>query len=353
VFAAEGTFDGLKRLRTEDEVVLTIIPGDFWYYAKFHGSGPVPEGKTASPQEQRIRDAWRDINENIRLVLPLYQKMLHIFVKAEDKTIGKFQNLSDLFHKGARVSIGPAGSDSMLTCALLEQMMIGSPGGTSRRWRTHYSPTDEALRTMVGKGKEPPGSLDAVILYAETPERAEEELRRLVSVHSDLLDGVVPLSENQREAPLALLPFGEEADAIIDGNPDFRGYLPADLNTTEYGFIQAESAPVKTRSVVTCLVSHRKYTDDAGRESHKIGWVRHVVYRVLGKLDRYGLPGESSAGDQWKTTAQLLARINRGDDGLTWDTFGWPLHDDKLLREMLTAWRDTPRQDQSIDPDRL
>jgi len=137
-------------------------------------------------------------------------------------------------------------------------------------------------------------------------------------------------------------------DEIIDGNPVFNASLPPELNTTDFGFIQPEMSTIKTRAVTTCLVTHRKYSDAAGLESFKIGWVRHVVHQVLRKLSMTGLRG-SSAGEQWKVTAQLLERTQGGDGGLTWDSFGWPLHDDKLLLEMLTAWKGNPPQ--LIDPD--
>ena len=101
---------------------------------------------------------------------------------------------------------------------------------------------------------------------------------------------------------------------------------------------------MKTRSIMACLVTHAKYNDTAGLEAHKIQWVRHILYRVLSKMrpgsesgliEDYGTP---QAGDKWKDTARNLQRVNQKIDGMSWDSFGWKLHDDRTLREMLTKW---------------
>jgi len=180
VLAAEGGFDSLRRLLTDDEVNLAIVQGDVWTYASLIDSGPIADGKTEGKRDQQIRDSWREISEDIRLVLPLYQKRIHIFVSAEANRRGKFKNLWDLFEKGATVNVGPQYSESYITCAILEKMIIDAKEGAGQAWKRDTSPTDEALRIIVGKGERSPESLDAVILCAESPERAEEELRRLV-----------------------------------------------------------------------------------------------------------------------------------------------------------------------------
>jgi TRAP-type uncharacterized transport system substrate-binding protein len=342
VFATEGAFDSLKRLRKEDEVQLAIVQSDLWYYAKLFGSPSTSPAKTQSKVE-KIQDSWREISQDIRMLLPLYEESIHILVRPEDKAAGKFKDLTDLFLKEARVNIGTKGSGAFVTCTLLEQILTQAPGGTGgKRWKPSYDGTEAALSRLVNKEDD---SLDAVILVGGVPFPALEKFGVDHLKRTPTRNLFKDLTSEPKIAPqMALLPFGETADQLMDGNLDFKGYLPAKIEVSNYTFLQTESAPVKTRSIMACLVTHAKYNDAAGKEAHKIQWVRHILYRVLNKMrpnsesglvDDFGVP---HAGDKWKETARNLQRVNQKIDGMTWDSFGWKLHDDRVLREMLSTW---------------
>jgi len=379
VFATDGAFDSLKRLRTEDEVQLAIVQSDLWYYARKNGP---PDGGTVvtNSDEARIQNAWKDIYDNIRLLLPLYQEKIHILVKPKDKTAGTYKDLSDLFKKEARVGIGREGSGGYVTCTLLEEI-IARPG--QKRWKPSFDDTETALRKLVGKdktGKDLPGgpSLDAVILVGGVPfpplvdfgvEHVKEKARNNLVRDLFSAEQVVP--------QMALLEFGAEADALVEAS-EFEGYLPTEIDSEDYSFLQKEK--VKTRAITACLVTHAKYNDGAGKEAHKIGWVRHILYHILynlnpntdtGLVDSYGQP---LAGTKWLETARMLRRIymtpaeqeaelKSGEwtgGVVTWKSFGWELHGDVKkdgLQDILNGWGKqapvAPSRKPIIDPDRL
>jgi len=341
VFATQGAFDSLKRLRKEDEVQLAIVQSDLWYYAKLFGSAP-SSGKTTTKVD-KIQDSWREIYQDIRMLLPLYEESIHILVKPEDKSSGKFKDLTDLFTKEARVNIGTKGSGAFVTCTLLEQIITQAPGGTGgKRWKPSYDSTEAALSRLVDKEED---TIDAVILVGGVPFPALEKFGVDYMKRTPTKNLFRDLTSEPKIAPqMALLPFGETADQLMDSNLDFRGYLPSKIEVSNYSFLQTETAPVKTRSIMACLVTHAKYNDTAGKEAHKIQWVRHILYRVLSKMrpssengltDDFGSP---QAGDKWKETARNLQRVNQKIDGMSWDSFGWRIHDDRVLQEMLRTW---------------
>lgn len=344
VFATQGGFDSLKRLRKEDEVQMAIVQSDLWYYAKLYGKPEPSSGRKPNPEELRIQSSWKEIYDNIRLLLPLYEEKIHILVRPEDKSSGKYKDLFDLFTNEARVNVGTPGSGILVTCTLLEEMMTRSQGGTGgKKWKASYEDTDTALRRLTGKQGE---ALDAVIIVGGVPFPAldrfsvnyikEAKMRNLVR---DLFSG------DQIVPHLALLPFGAKADEIIDRSTEFKGYLPTEILVQDYPFLSTETAPIKTRAIMACLVTHAKYNPAAGKEAHKIAWVRHILYRVLSKMrtnSKYGLVedyGVPLAGDKWMEAALHLQAINQGTNGLSWQgSFGWPLHDDAILQEMLRSW---------------
>lgn len=342
VFATQGGFDSLKRLRKEDEVQLAIVQSDLWYYAKLYGNPQNALGRKQSPEELRIQTSWKEIFDNIRLLLPLYEEKIHILVRPEDKASGKYKDLTDLMMNEARVNVGTPGSGIMVTCTLLEEMMSrGVTGG--KKWKPSYFDTDTALRRLTDKKE---STLDAVIIVGGVPFPAldrftvetikEKKMKNLVR---DLFVG------DQVVAQLALLPFGSKADDLMDKSSDFKGYLPTEIQTDDYPFLDKESAPIKTRAIMACLVTHARYNPSAGKESHKILWVRHILYRVLSKLranSEYGLVedyGVPLAGNKWLDAATNLQNLNQGNNGLSWQgSFGFPLHDDPLVQEMLRSW---------------
>ncbi len=343
VFATEGAFDSLKRLRKEDEVQLAIVQSDLWYYAKKFGTpSSATSGRMQSAQE-KIQASWREIHQDIRMLLPLYEETIHILVRPEDKTSGKFKDLSDLFLKEARVNIGTKGSGAFVTCTLLEQILTQGPGGTGgKTWKPAYESTDVALARLVNKEE---STLDAVILVGGVPFPALEKFHVDHMKRTPTRNLFRDLTSEPKFTPqMALLPFGSAADKVIDANTEFRGYLPATIEASNYSFLEPESTPVKTRSIMACLVTHAKYNDTAGKEAHKIQWVRHILYRVLSKMrpgSETGLVedfGTPHAGDKWQETARNLQKVNQKVDGLTWESFGWKLHDDRVLQEMLRTW---------------
>lgn len=342
VFATQGGFDSLKRLRTEDEVQLAVVQSDLWYYAKLYGNPQEGPGRKANPEELRIRTSWKDIHDNIRLLLPLYEEKIHILVKPEDKSSGKFKDLSDLFANEAKVNVGTQGSGIRVTCTLLEEMMAGASGVTGgKRWKPSYFDTDTALRKLTAKEGD---TLDAVIIVGGVPFPALDRFTLETVKEKKMKNLVRDLFVGDQVVPqLALLPFGSKADEVMNRSTEFKGYLPSKIETSEYPFLEKESAPISTRSIMAVLVTHAKYNPTAGKEAHKIAWVRHILYRTLSKLrpnttyglvDDYGVP---LAGDKWKDAAANLQRINRRE--LTWEgSFGWPLHSDPLIQEMLQSW---------------
>lgn len=344
VFATQGGFDSLKRLRKEDEVQLAVVQSDLWYYAKLYGNPPEGGGRKLTVEEARIQSSWKEIYDNIRLLLPLYEEKIHILVKPDDKSSGKYKDLSDLFTKEARVNVGTQGSGILVTCTLLEEMMSGPKGVTGgKKWKPFYYDTDTALQKLTDKKED---TLDAVIIVGGVPFPALDRFSVEYIKQAKMKNLIKDLFSGDQIVPhLALLPFGNKADELMDKHSDFKGYLPAEIEVKDYPFLSNEATSIKTRAIMACLVTHAKYTTGAGKEAHKIAWVRHILFRVLSKLrantqyglvDDYGVP---LAGDKWKEAALNLQYINKGSNGRNWQTsFGWPLHDDSLLKEMLQSW---------------
>ncbi len=348
VFATQGSLESLKRLRKEDEVQLAVVQSDLYYYAKRHSDPEYLQQYHPSLVDSSITQSWGEIEENIALILPLFTEKIHILVRPDDKTSGKYTNLIDLFEKRARVNIGSKGSGTMVTCTLLEQLIaegLAASGARVSKWTPRYMPDDVALDVLVNGTNDPSQKLDAVIFVGAVPYPALEKfgVNRITEKMSKNLFKQLIGPDDKVVADMALLPFGERVDELLDSrNNDFKGYLPVKIQPADYPFLQTESEPIATRGVTACLVTHAKYNEQAGAEAHKIRWVRHILYRILSKLDEtsttgldpsYGTP---LAGARWKEVSANLRQINSGD--LRWSNFGWSLHTDAKLREMLSKW---------------
>lgn len=327
VYATQGGFDSVKRLRYEREVQLAIVQSDLRYFA---------DQREEDEYDSRKREAWRQISDDIKLVLPLYKEKVHILVRPSDKAT--FKDLAGLLRSGATVNVGTISSGGMITCTMIEEIITGSRSWKTNgfgTWRRTYYPQDAALDMLLGKN--PRGdSVDAVILVGGVPYPALKNYGLNWAVTKGLFKSGVKSTPE-----LALLPVGDEAQDLL-GQSDFGGYHPTEIMMQDYEFMGDESAEmINTVGVYSCLVTHRAYTDES-KQSHKINWVRHILFRILTKLDpqgEFGLPhdfGPPKAGNKWKEVGTPVA-------GLTTETkweelYGWPRHEDPILRKMIDVW---------------
>ena len=385
VIATRGGFDGIKRLQYEGEVQLAIVQSDLHHFA-VRASNP-SDPSYGAKESSANRERWKNLADNIRLVLPLYSEAIHLVVRSSDKE--KFKDLNGLFQHGAKVNVGTPGSGTMITCSLIEDMMIESRlVDRNKRWRKHHYPAEEALDILI----ENPEKLDAVVLVGAEPypaltaistRRGVQQMRvdqgmdpeppkpkRKRSLFSRLFGG--PKEEppppppppkrngNARIKPIAkldLLPFGNDADRVMRSNK--AGYLPVRLNQNEeYTFLSGSQDPVDTWGVTACLVTHRSY----GPSELKMIWVNHVVNRILSKMHYdYGLVSEAGmpkAGvENWNSVWNNIDfMLNDSTDPDAWRSLGWEMHTDPTLRKSLGYWGTVSRGRSSsltkiIDPD--
>jgi TRAP-type uncharacterized transport system substrate-binding protein len=351
VVATEGGLDSVKRLRLESDVQLGIAQSDLWYYAKRFGD---PTTATGNWLSTKTRESWRQIATDTRLLVPLYLEKIHIVVTPYGKD--QFKDLAGLFKNKARVSVGTTGSGSMITCSILEEMMLRQQRAKKQpesRWKAHYMPADVALESLV-KGQ---GELDAVILVGGVPFPALEKFAM-----DQVKQGLFNRTTNV--AQLSLLPFGPDADAAVDSDENFHGYVKTSIKSDDYEFLTGEKGEIATRGVTACLVTHRSYAADAKASEasrQRLLWVRHILYRMLSNLDESSDSGLSrdfgtpQAGDKWREVSETLRRIKKGE--LTWASFGWTRHDDPTLTKMVDLWSTSaqarPTTDFLIDPDRF
>lgn len=350
VIATQGGFDSVKRLRLESDVQLAVVQSDLWYYAKMFGD---PNSGTGSWLSEKTRASWRQIADDIRLLVPLYTEKIHIVVSPYGKD--KFGDLMGLFRNKARVSVGTNGSGSMITCSLIEEIVLRhlrAKGETATSWNPQFLSADVALNELVKEESE----LDAVILVGGVPYPALDKFGMQEVKKTGGL-----FVKSVKVAPLALLPIGKEADNIFDQNPEFRGYIKTTIKADEYEFLTGEKGEIPTRGVTACLVTHKSYSATGSDEARKrLVWVRHVLFRLLTSLDQSsgsGLSrdfGDPEAGDKWREVWEHLSRMADGD--LTWDSYGWKPHDDLILRRMVNAWAGSYESrpvTRVIDPDKF
>jgi len=349
VVATEGGLDSVKRLRMEGDVQMAIAQSDLFYYARQASDATTTTGSWLPP---KTRESWLQIAEDTRLIVPLFTEKIHIVVTPSGKT--RFQDLMGLFRSKARVSVGTTGSGSMITCSLIEDMILRhmkAKGEPQVSWKPHYLPAEPALAKLVSGEEE----LDAVILVGGVPYPALEKFA-MNHVNAGFLKGNVSVPQ------LTLLPFGKEADAAVESDPGFKGYVPTVIGANEYPFLAGEDKEIATRGVTACLVTHKAYTADGktveGRQ--KLLWVRHVVLRMLSNLDQSsesGLTrqfGTPQGGTQWKEVWGNL--LNLETAAISWESYGWKRHDDPVLRQMVDTWakryETRPAASRVIDPDR-
>jgi len=317
VYATEGGFDSIKRLRGENEVQLAIVQSDLWYYANRYRK-PVNAGYAVN---KKVHDAWGYIADHIQLVLPLYEEKIHLVVKPGSET--KYKDLIGLFENQARIAVGGSSSGSMITATMLQESILNNwdnSWGPKKSWKPVQLGADAALNDLVTNSRD----IDAVLLVGGVPYPALEKygLEKLKK----------GLFGQQTKSDIVLLPFGR-ADAVFDKMTEFKGYLPTKITNKDYKFLGDDFKEVDTRGVTACLVTHKAYTTDS-KESHKILWVRHITYRILSKLDPNsdtGLPsdfGPPRADDMWK----------RVKPPKSWDEYGWSRHEDPWLNKMVDAW---------------
>lgn len=350
VIATEGGFDSVKRLRLESDVQLAVVQSDLWYYARLFGD---PDSGTGSWLSAKTKASWRQIADDIRLLVPLYTEKIHIVVSPYGKD--KFGDLMGLFRNKARVSVGTNGSGSMITCSLIEELVLRymrAKGEAASSWSPEFLSTDVALDRLVKEESD----LDAVILVGGVPYPALDKFGiKEVKKSGGLFVKTVKV------APLALLPIGDEADAIFDQNPQFKGYIKTTIKADEYEFLTGEKKEIATRGVTACLVTHKSYTGEGSDEARRrLLWVRHVLFRLLTNLDQgadSGLNrdfGEPEAGDKWREVWEHLSRMSAGE--LTWNSYGWKRHDDAVLQRMVDAWTSSYESrpvTRIIDPDKF
>ena len=323
VYATQGGFDSVKRLRYEREVQLAIVQSDLRYFA---------QQRSFDEEDPKKREAWQQIADEIKLVLPLYREKIHIVVRPEDKNT--YKDLSDLFKKGAVVNLGTISSGGMITCAMIKEIVTRSrnwSGEHGQTWKPRYLPEDAALNTLIAK--DPSKPMDAVILVGGTPYPALQKFGLNSAVKKGLFRKNVEIKPE-----LALLPIGPEIEAILDES-EFKGYHPDQIDVSEYEFMGENSEVVRTRGVYSCLVTHSSY--GKSKTDHKVEWVRHVLFRILTKLDQSsetGLPhdfGSPRVGAKWKEVHPVQG-INIE---ASWeDYYGWPRHEDEFIRKMVDVW---------------
>lgn len=325
VYATQGGFDSVKRLRYEREVQLAIVQSDLRYFAT---------QRIKDEYDPKKREAWRQIADEIKLVLPLYREKVHILVRPEDKD--RFRDLAGLMKAGATVNVGQISSGGMITCLMIEEIVKSSrewQNNGNRTWKPRYHPESAALDMLVGNN--PRDRVDAVILVGGVPYPALKNFGIDYAVKKGLFRaGVEPKPE------LAMLPVGAEVQDIL-ANSEFGGYHADEINVQDYEFMGQSSEKIDTVGVYSCLVTHSSYTPDSKTQSHKIEWVRHILFRILTKLEHhsdYGLPhdfGVPRAGEKWKEV-QPVAGL--GSETKYEDLYGWPRHADPILREMVDLW---------------
>lgn len=344
VYATQGGFDSVKRLRYEREVQLGIVQSDLRYFAsKMYRDEADP----------RKKEAWRQIANSIKLVLPLYKEKIHIVVRPEAK--GQYKDLAGLMSSGATVNIGQVSSGGMITCMMIEDTIINSRSWRqkygNRSWRPAYESTEAALDMLVRPGRDP---MDAVILVGGTPFPALRNFGMNWAIEKKLFSG----ADAKKTPQLALLPVGPEARELLcpedhaGGIQNFNQYndasvscyVPDEIPGNEYKFMGDVKNPpnIDTVGVYACLVTHSAYGKSTGRDAHKIDWVRHILYRILTKLDQYseyGLPhdfGIPRAGKKWK---EVKAFPGMSSSEKNWEKiYGWPRHEDPIVRAMMDAW---------------
>ena len=233
---------------------------------------------------------------------------------------------------------------------LLQAINRMPEGEQTSSWRPQFIAADAALDELVKEDSD----LDAVILVGAVPYPALDKFGMKEIKKSGGL-----FTRTVKVAPLALLPIGEEADAIFDQNPDFKGYIKTSIKAEEYEFLTGEKGEIPTRGVTACLVTHKAYGSESSEEARKrLLWVRHVLFRLLTNLDQgseSGLNrdvGPPEAGDKWQEIWEHLGRMGSGD--LSWNSYGWQRHDDPILRKMVDAWSgsyDKRPVSKVIDPD--
>ena len=330
VYATQGGFDSVKRLRYEREVQMAIVQSDLRYFAQQRYKDEIdPKKKTA----------WGQIAEEIKLVLPLYKEKIHIVCRPEDKA--RFKDLAGLLRNRAVVNVGQVSSGGMITCAMLEEIITESrdwrDGST---WTRRYYSEDAALEMLVGRN--PRETLDAVILVGGVPYPALKKfgVTHMIEERKRFL-GLGEKTKVEAKPELALLPIGAEAGDILDRS-DFRGYHADQISTGDYQFLGTENEIIDTRGVYSCLVTHSSYTDSS-KDDHKIEWVRHICFRILSKLDQnseYGLPndfGVPRVGYKWKEVFPLT-EMSKGIEASWEELYGWPRHDDIYIRKMVDVW---------------
>ncbi|MDF1752159.1 MAG: TAXI family TRAP transporter solute-binding subunit [Verrucomicrobiales bacterium] len=338
VYATQGGFDSVKRLRYEREVQLAIVQSDLRYFA----------AKMIDEElDPKKREAWRQIANEIKLVLPLYKEKVHILVRPDDKA--RFKDLAGLMKAGATVNVGQISSGGMITCLTMEDTITKSRAwqqNGNRTWKRRYHPTDAALDMLTGNNRT--DKIDAVILVGGIPYPALKNYGMNWAVTKGLFKKGL-----ESKPQLALLPVGDEARELLCAHDHENGrhsrhlhnyvgcYLPDEINIQDYKFLGDGNEKVDTIGVYSCLVTHSSYTDSS-KDSHKIKWVRHILFRILTKLDPntdYGLPtdfGVPRAGDKWKEVKPFPAMSS---SEANWeDIYGWPRHDDKILRQMVDIW---------------
>lgn len=324
VYATQGGFDSVKRLRYEREVQLAIVQSDLRYFA---------DERAKDEFDPKKQEAWRQIADEIKLVLPLFKEKVHILVRPEDKE--RFKDMAGLMKAGAVVNVGQISSGGMLTCAMIQEIIEESRdwrNNGNRMWKKRYHPQDAALDMLTGNNTT--DKIDAVILVGGVPYPALKNYGMDFAVKKGLFRADV-----KPKAPMTLLPIGDEALDILTGSA-FKGYHPETIKMSEYDFLGESKEVIKTIGVYANLVTHSAYTDSS-RESHKIEWVRHILFRILTKLDPYsdyGLPfdfGVPRVGDKWK---QVVPEGDLSSESSWEELYGWPRHADPIIREMMDVW---------------
>jgi len=149
-------------------------------------------------------EAWRQIAEEIKLVLPLYREKMHVIVHPWDKE--RCKDLAGLMKQGGTVNVDQISSGRMITSFLLEEIIRKAREWQQagyRSWRPRFDPTGAALEMLVDNN--PQDTVDAVILVGSVPYPALENYGINYAVVKGLFNaGVEPKPE------LALLPLGPE-----------------------------------------------------------------------------------------------------------------------------------------------
>ncbi len=247
----------------------------------------------------------------------------------------------------------------MVTCSMLEQIITHEKPELIG-WKPTFHPTGRAIELLANKTPDDDGRmLDAVILIGGVPYPALEEFG-LKETRKSVKDGIFIKREKievSLQPRLALLPFGKASD-ILNGESTNSHYIETTIEKGAYDFLTGSGdEEIVTRGVTACLVTHKEFRHDSDVKDavHKIQWVRHIVFRILSKLDpNHGLArdfGLSRAGeDKWKELASMLQRIHTGQ--LNWTDFGWQRHEDTVVKSLVDLWETGYRPTMPIiDPD--